>query len=218
MNTVLRTGVLCFLAVGWLAAGLATSAHGSSDTTSRVSQLFASSFQNERNGDTGRALNNTLEILRLDRKNYVATLRAGWLYYLRANYRDSIALYERAIALAPKAIEPRLGAMLPLMAAKNWSVAEVMGKKVLRADPRNYTVRSRMAFISFMQGDYKAAERRYRAVLSDFPSDTDMMLGLAWTYVRQGRLRAAEELFRTITAVYPEHLKAKEGLQALKKI
>ncbi len=209
------------LALAWTltaALGLATWAQPArAGEASKIPALFESSFAYEATGDYARALNDTLQVLRQAPDHYLGNLRAGWLYYLKGRYADAVKRYEKAQALAPKAIEPKLGAMLPLMAAKRWGEAEALGKAVLARAPHNYTAGSRLAFIAFSLGRYKEAERRYRAVLEDFPSDTEMTLGLAWTYVRQGRTAEARALFQQVLEVHRKNVNAQAGLDALGK-
>lgn len=184
---------------------------------SKIPALFESSFAYEATGDYDRALNDTLQILRQAPDHYLGNLRAGWLYYLKGRYADATKRYGKAQALAPKAMEPKLGAMLPLMAAKRWAEAERLGRAVLKRAPHNYTAASRLAFIAFSLGRYKEAEQRYRAVLEDFPSDTEMMLGLGWTYVRQGRAAEARTMFQRVLEVHRKNVNAQAGLDAVSK-
>ena len=198
------------LTVGLLAAPPALGAEGG-----ELGARFASSFAHEAKGEVEEALNDVLQILRGDAKHYVATLRAGWLYYVAGRHADSVAMYEAAERLVPKALEPRLGLMLPLMAAQRWAKAEIVGRELLKEAPRDYTIRSRLAWIAFSQGRYKEAEAFYQAVLTDFPSDLDMMLGLGWTWQRQGRKAEARAMFEAVLSVRNDNVQAKTGLQYL---
>lgn len=191
-------------------AAQATAAEGD-----QAAQRFASSFAHEAKGEIDQALNDVLVILRGDGKHYVATLRAGWLYYAGGRYADSVAMYEAAEKLAPRALEPRLGLMLPLMASERWSKAELVGKELLKLAPRDYTVRSRLAWIAFSQGRYKEAEKLYASVLDDYPSDLEMMLGLAWTWLREGRKADAKGMFEQVLSIRSDNVQAKTGLQSL---
>ena len=182
----------------------------------RVAELFESSFAHEATGDVGRALNDVLLILRLDAAHYIGTLRAGWLYYSKGRYSDAVKMYDKASELAPKAIEPRLGVMLPLMAAKKWDRAEQVGTAILKGAPRNYLALSRLAYVAFSQGRYKIAAERYQAVLADHPSDLEMMLGLGWTFLKQGRKAEARKMFEMVLSIRRQNVNAKAGLQACK--
>ncbi len=180
-----------------------------------IPELFESSFANEATGNTDKALNDVLKILRLDDRSYVANLRAGWLYYFKGRYLDSVTFYERAEELAPGALEPRLGLMLPLMAAARWKKAETLARAILKKAPHDYLATSRLAFVLYSQGRYKEAETQYRKVLANYPSDVDMMLGLGWTYVKQGRTADARGVFEKVLTIKRENVNARAGLQAL---
>lgn len=204
-------------AVVLAAAALVASPSGASAAPDpdRVPLLFETSFAHEGVGDYERALNDALEIVRLAPDLYLAQLRAAWLYYLRGRYDDAIVRYQHATRLAPKAIEPELGLMLPLMAAARWTEAEAIATRVLARAPRNYYASSRLAFIWFSLGRYPEAEAQYREVLEDFPSDTEMLLGLGWTLSRQGRTAEARRAFEQVLRVRRNHVSARAGLDAL---
>ena len=181
---------------------------------SKTAEFFESSFAHEASGNTDRALKDVMSILRQDKKNYVATLRAGWLYYLKAKYGESITSYKKAGTLAPKALEPQLGLMLPLMAALRWADAERVGKRILKRAPQDYLAQSRLAFIAYSQAKYKVAEEHYKQVLSNYPSDVEMMLGLGWTYLKQGRKGDAKPMFKRVLRIRQSNLNAQAGLAA----
>lgn len=86
----------------------------------RIPELFASSFARERSGDLQRATNDVLQVVRLAPGHYIANLRAGWLLYRSARFEDSERLYRRALELRPRAVEPRVGLLLPLMGTGQW--------------------------------------------------------------------------------------------------
>ena len=93
------------------------------DEASKIPEYFETSFNHESRGNYVGALNSVLRILRIDHRNYTAMLRAGWLAYLKGDYKNSIDYYRKAVLLEPKAVEPKLGLMLPLMASKEWDAA-----------------------------------------------------------------------------------------------
>ena len=181
----------------------------------KIARLFESSFSHETQGDTDAALNDTLQIVRIDAKHYVANLRAGWLYYLKKRYSDSVRFYVQATKLAPSALEPQLGLMLPLMGSARWKEAEKVARRVLEKAPRSYLTRTRLAHILASQGRYSEAEALYEGVLADYPSDVDVMLGLGWVYVWNGRKSPARVTFERVLAIRRGNVSATAGLQAL---
>ncbi len=176
-----------------------------------IPQHFQRSFYYEDKGDLATALNEVLKILQTDASNYTAVLRSAWLYYRRGYYDDSIVQYRKAVSLRPKAIEPRLGLTLPLMAAGRWKVAEAAAREALSVAPTNYTANSRLAYCLYNLGRYGEAATQYLKVLKLYPSDTEMQLGLAWTYVRMGRHDSAREWFSQVLGVKPSNTSALAG-------
>lgn len=181
---------------------------------SNVAALFEQSFAAEARGKTRTALSNVLSILKKDSDHYVANLRAGWLSYKSGKYADSVIWYRKAAQLMPDAIEPQLGLMLPLMAAKRWAEAERVGVDLLRVDTRSYLIRSRLAFVYYSRGRWSKAEGLYASVLTDYPSDLDISSGLAWTWLKQGKSQNATELFDRVLSVNASHQSAAAGRAA----
>jgi cytochrome c-type biogenesis protein CcmH/NrfG len=142
-------------------------------------------------------------------------LRAGWLSYLKGDYRHSVDYYRKAVFLEPGAIEPKLGLTLPLMASKNWKEAGAVARQVLKVDANNYLASSRLAFILFSQGRYGEAEKQYRKVISGYPADIDMKLGLGWTYFRMGQKRKAAAVFREVLMVRKNNTSAQHGMELI---
>lgn len=181
-------------------------AHGS-DTQTR----YRASFQHESQGKYAEALADIDGLAREQRSTYVYQLRRGWLLYLLARYWDSIEAYRAAIKLHPKAVEPRLGLMLPEMALLMWMDVLGTGKAALKLDPHNYLVNSRMAWANYNLGRYKQAEALYRKILIAYPSDVEMRVGLGWSLVKQGRYGTALAEFETVLEFAPDHASAQEG-------
>jgi Tfp pilus assembly protein PilF len=184
----------------------------------KIPEYFEKSFQYERRGEMTPALNEVRKILAIEPNNYTATLRAGWLWYLQRRHKDSITYYRRAISLAPEAIEPQLGLMLPLMGSHQWKEAEEVARKILKHDPMNYYANSRLAFILFSRSKYDQALEEYVQVLKGHPSDAEMQLGLGWTYYRKGRghWKTAQEWFAKVLSVKPANASARQGMNLVR--
>ncbi|MBW2700424.1 MAG: tetratricopeptide repeat protein [Deltaproteobacteria bacterium] len=180
-----------------------------------IPELFESSFAYEATGNMDRALNDVLQVLRKDTGNYIATLRTAWLYYRKARHDESITYYKKASTMRPKAIEPKLGLMLPLMAARQWAVAEKLGEELCLLAPHHYLAGSRLAFIYFSQGKYAKALKQYQQVLDAYPSELEMMLGQGWTYLRMGRKAEAKKMFDQVLRIRRSNLNARSGLEVL---
>ncbi len=208
-NKILALGVITLLLT------LVSAQSANAETADGIPVLLESSFAHETSGNFDRAINDALLVLRKDPGHYVGNLRVAWLYYLKARYQDSITYYQKAAALRPKSIEPNLALMLPLMAARQWTMAEKMGEQLCQQAPHNYLAGSRLAFIYFSLGKYSQALKQYQLVLNDYPSELEMMLGLGWTYVRMGRKAEAKKMFEQVLGIRRSNLNARSALEAL---
>jgi len=177
-----------------------------------VSEQYELSYAKEAQGDYRGALTALTALPSSARGTYTFALREAWLLYLAGDYEGSVRGYQRAIQKAPKAIEPRLGLILPQLALRRWLDAEKTARFVLERDPHNKTARGQLAWAEFNLGRFKDAEASYRAVLEDYPSDVEMKSGLAWSLLRQGRNAEAKALFLDVTQVAPSYQSALRGL------
>ncbi len=173
--------------------------------------LFRQSYAAEARGDYAGALE-LVERLGPAGDGYVGQLRKGWLHYLAGRHAPSASAYQRAAALAPAAVEPRLGAMLPLMALRRWKEAQSLGEEVLQLAPNDFTAVSRLAWIHYSQLQYGEAEPLYRRAVASYPASAELRTGLGWTLLKQGRTREAREAFEVVLAFAPDQASAREGL------
>lgn len=148
------------------------------------------------------------------RVSYIAELRRGWLLYLLGRHVEASDAYARATALAPAAVESRLGRMLPLIADRRYAAAIAEGREILGLDPRNYLASLRLAYVEYAQGDYAAAAAGYAALMAAYPGDIEVKAGLGWALLKLGRGDEAVAQFSEVLAVAPRHAAASEGFLA----
>ncbi|MCB1190911.1 MAG: tetratricopeptide repeat protein [Leptospiraceae bacterium] len=148
--------------------------------------------------------------------DYLAHLRAGWLAYLSGQMAKSLSYYQKAVVIAPDAIEPRLAQFQPLSVLQNYKQIQVVGKSILRIDRKNYTARKNMAYALYMTGNYKVALQFYIGLVKEYPADMELLIGLAWTYLRMGDKKNAYPTFLAANRIYPGEPRIVEGLQACK--
>lgn len=117
------------------------------------------------------------------------------------------------MALAPQAIEPRLGIMLPQLALHRWADAEMIAKEVLKVDPASYLGTLRLAFVYYNQHRYAESTVLYRKLRDLYPSDTDVRSGLAWGLLKSGKPQEAAREFQDLLLISPRLATAREGLQ-----
>ena len=207
-----RFGVMAVAALVFQVVA-ATAAQARPVDRQKVASLYKQSYAAEAIRDYEGAIASMKEIAALGVDDYVLHLRLGWLSYLSGRYEQAIAEYRKAIQKAPKALEPKLGIMLPMMALRRYRDALDVGIEVLRAAPTNFLAQSRVAFCYYQMGRYRDAEKWYRKALQGFPSNVDMRVGLAWSLLKQGRKEEARRHFESALLVAPDHPTANQGYQ-----
>ncbi len=181
---------------------------------SKLLSAFSDSYEKEKSGKYGEAATALKSIY--DEKSYELNLRLGWLTYNQGQFSESMAYYNKAIALMPMAIEPRLGVVLPASAMGNWDFVIGQYNKILTIDPNNTLVLYRMGLISYNRKDYKQAYTYFDKVVNFYPFDYDSLLMLAWTNYQLGKNREAKVLFQKAILYNPGETSAKEGLGLIK--
>lgn len=177
-----------------------------------VSDLYQRSYEQEATGAYRTALSTLDGVPSGEKGAYTYKLRRAWLLYLDGQLDGSIQAYDQAVAAEPGAIEPLLGKMLPLLAARRWADAERVGQQVLTKDPKSYLGRSRTAWATYNLGRNAEAEALYRGLVHDYPSDVDMRAGWGWSLLGLGRKDEAAKAFEAVLRVAPKHGTAGEGL------
>lgn len=187
----------------------ATAAKPSSD-----SGLFQESYDQEAVGKNQEALAALEKLSPEKSSSYVALLRKGWLNYRLGKNTAAIDAYTKAIATAPKAIEPRLGILLPLMADKQWPAVEKHAREVLKADPGNYLGTLRLAFALYNRDKIAESRVLYQKIVDEYPGEMEARSGLGWALLKLHKNKEAAAVFRVLLDFSPKHTLAQQGLAA----
>jgi tetratricopeptide (TPR) repeat protein len=174
-----------------------------------ISDAFVQSYRYEKAQNYQDAIK---VLMALDKKDYLANLRLGWLYYLSGNYANSRLHYQAAIVAAPKAIEPRLGYMLPLLAQGKYLEVEAVARQVLTIDSANYYASLRLAVALRMQGKFPQAQMVCVGMLELYPTDISFLVELGLCQGAQKNRDAASQVFRQVLTLDPENVTAKQQL------
>src|SRR5690606_26281193 len=116
---------------------LALTALGSPAAAESTADLYRQSYRYEAAGNPAAALSAMEKIAKQSSESYFVTARLAWLSHLAGRYPQAEQHYRKAIQLAPKAVEPRLGLTLPLLAAQKWRELEAASREVIKLDPKN---------------------------------------------------------------------------------
>ena len=90
-----------------------------------------------------------------------------------------------------------------------------MQGNIIKFDEKNYLANSRWAYIFFSQGRYGEAKKQYQKVISWYPADIEMKIGLGWTLVRMDNKKEAAGIFRDVLTVRKNNTSAHDGMELI---
>ena len=125
------------------------------------------------------------------------------LYENAGHNREAIALADKLAATQPSDDNLTLALFRLYTRANDLAKAEGVLTARLKADPKNYTIRTALAGFYLDQKKYGPAIAEYTRVVTERPTDSIALNNLAWLYQRQGDLPKARELAERAYAVAP---------------
>lgn len=179
-----------------------------------VLKAFSQSYTNESKGDYTNAIKDIVAIYSAD--SYEQNVRLGWLSYEAGKFTESVAYYEKALALKPMSEEARMGIVYPASALGNWDQVIAHYLKILENNPGNTTVNYRIGNIYYERKDYAKAYTCFEKVVNLYPFGYDALLMYAWTNLKLGKNREANVLFNKVLMLSPNDSSALEGLGLVK--
>lgn len=183
-------------------------------STEKVIEGFQNSYLHEASGNLAEAILDLKNVYQAD--SYPINLRLGWLTYSSGMFSESQSYYNKAVALKPYAVEPRMGLVLPMAAMGNWDAVIAQYNKILEIMPNYSVVLHRLGLIYYGQKDYGKAEKYFDKVVNLYPFDYDGLVMLAWTEFQLKKYRQAKVLFSTALMHTPTGASALEGLKLMK--
>jgi tetratricopeptide (TPR) repeat protein len=219
MNVLSRTGVRSIrpwiLAVAALAAAPLTQAPAgrlAAQQQPDIAGAYHRSFDFERRERYQEAIRALAPVYEAFPNGYTVNLRMGWLFYLNANYANSLGHYDVAITAAPAALEPKLGRLLPLLAQARWADAETLAYQVVSIDHYNYYGNLRLVIALRMQRKLEAAYQVALKMLRAYPTDVLYLLELALVHDARGEGAEARRLFGEVLILDPQNETARRAL------
>ena len=193
---------------------LAASIAVSNAQTDKLADAFSLSYQLETKADYTGAIKTLKEVY--NETSYEVNLRLGWLHYEAGLFTESLAYYEKAIALMPYSIEAKLGYVYPASALGNWDKVMAQYTKILAVDPQNTSVNYKLGLIYYGKKDYANAYKYFEKVVNLYPFGYDALIMYAWANYQTGKMREAKVLFNKVLLVSPGDTSALEGLSLIK--
>lgn len=178
-------------------------------TQKQIQEAYYKSYNYEKLQDYENAIKAIMPVYKEYPNGYTLNLRLGWLYYLNKNYANSIFYYDNAVKIAPNAVEPKLGSLLPLLAQKRYPEAETIASQILLIDYYSYYGNLRLAYSLRMEGKFPLADKVVDKMLVLYPTDVSFLTEKALLYVAQKNMDEAIKLFSDIIILDPENVTAK---------
>ena len=175
-----------------------------------VKKAFEQSYTYETGGKYAEAAIEILKVYQAD--SYDINVRLGWLKFKAGSIDESMNYYQKAIALKPYAIEPKLGFTYPASAAGNWNQVEEQYKNILTIDPMNTAANYYLGLIYYNRAQYDLAIKYFEKVVNLYPFDYNSVIMFAWTNYQMQNLREAKVLFQKALLIRPNDSSALEGL------
>lgn len=204
METVKRNIFLGFLVV--LFSNVSFSQHDFSE----IQEAFNESYQLEASGDFKDAANKIKEVYEDD--VYESNLRLGWLNYMAGNFNESIAFYQKSIALMPFAEEPKFGYVFPLSALGRWDEVITVYTQILENSSNNTKALYYLGTIYYNRKQYDKALTYFKRMTDLYPFDFDALYMYAWSNLQLGKKKEAKLLFQKALLNKPNDIEAKNGL------
>ncbi|MBI4577911.1 MAG: tetratricopeptide repeat protein [Planctomycetes bacterium] len=174
------------------------------------------SYALERAADWAGAAAAMERAVREQQRSYFRWYRLGYLQLQAGNHAAASEAYGRAAALEAKAVEPLLGQQQAFLAQADYAAAVRSGDALLERDARNFLGLSRTAWALYKLGRFVPAIEQYRTVLTYYPGDIEMRMGLGWSLLGAEKYDAARAAFQEVLDMVPGHAGAQEGLEACK--
>ena len=176
---------------------------------------FSKSLEKEKKADYFGAIKHLSDLN--DSSTYEFNLRMGWLSYKAGREKKAVYYYQKAIAMKPNAIEPRIGFGYPAYLMEDFTQLIEQDKKILSIDPNNKNTNSNLALIYFYNKEYAKALPYFQKVAQLYPFDYDNNLSLAWSLYYLGKKEEVEKYFNNVLLYSPADPSAKEGLEIMGK-
>ncbi len=201
----------------WLFVGLffALSAGFAQETqTDKIINAFSESYTLEQKGDYAGAANKIKAVYQSE--SYEMNLRLGWLNYMAGSFSESIAFYQKAIALMPYSEEAKFGLIYPKYALGKFD--EVIGiyKQILENSSNNTTALYKLGYLYYGRAEYDKALPLFKKLVDLYPFGHDGLLMYAWTNYQLKKYKEAKILFQKVLMNIPTDTSAKEGISLCK--
>ncbi len=201
------------LALAIVSSLLVCPALASASSDAALQPALLASYTAEYNRDISGAIKALKSVEASEGDSYLFNYRLGWLTYLAGLWNDSVGYYNNASSLSPSSVEPLQAMLQPLAAAGKTLELLKIHERILQNDGNNYKSISQLAWLNYSAKDYKKASKFYARLLKLYPTDIEMLLGLAYSQKLDGNKEAADKTFYQVLMLSPKNARALAGLK-----
>ena len=180
-------------------------------STTNLAALWSASVTAETGQNYDEAIAQLTAYQQKGGDKFMASLRAGWLYYLKADYVKATDFYTAANRISPRALNPLFGLLYVAQAQVDSKTISRVAELILKEEPTNYRALTTLGDLYYKAGDYQKSRSYYRRVLVTYPDDLYATSGAAWTALKVTERAEAKELFRKILGMSPDYTYAQQG-------
>ena len=138
---------------------------------------------------------------------YEVHVRLAWLYYLNAKFNDASMHYKKAVDLAPKSLEARMGYIYALASLEKWDLVIEQYKTILSIDPTHALANYNLALIYFNRADYKSSLPYINTYIACYPFNFDGVNLAGWIKFNLGNKDEAILYFKKALLLSPDEKK-----------
>ncbi|HEC85572.1 MAG: hypothetical protein DRR19_17405 [Candidatus Parabeggiatoa sp. nov. 1] len=182
------------------------------DENAWIQEAYHKAAIHEQIENYSNAIKSILPVLRAYPSGYTVNLRLGWFYYLMGHYANSIAHYNVAIKMAPSAIEPKIGLLLPQLAQERYSEVEQTAYKILKSDFYSYYGNLRLSVALRKLKKTELALKVVNKMLILYPTDVTFLVEMGLLYQQSGEKEKAKAVFKNVIILDAENVTAKTYL------
>lgn len=187
------------------------SAASAADKLAAISEAWQKSLTEESNQDYTAALDSVMAFKNAGGETYLASVRAGWLSYLKQDYVKAIQYYTTAAKQEPRAITPHLGMMNVYQAQMKPEDVLREAREVLKIDQFHRSTLLIAGEILFNQQEYRKAEVYFERAYKLMPEEPIGMSWFGWSQINQGQAKLAAPVFEKLMEINPQGYLVRDG-------
>ena len=177
-----------------------------------IKQIYEKSYNYEKMGDYKDAIKVLIPLLQKYPNGYTLNLRVAYLFFLNKNYANAIKYYEKASAILPYSLEPKLGLARVYLAMGKYDNAINVANTILKTDYYNYYGNYYLARALYYKKDYKNALAITNKMLTLYPTSVLYLTLLGEIYWNIDK-KTAVKIFNDLLILDPNNVVAKSYLK-----